>query len=228
MGAAQALGASQQAGAQALREASLAFKSAMRWRDFGAHSQPQAGAQATGAQAAGAQATGAQAGAQALGASQQAGAQQLFSLRHARLAFSRSQRLGRQLFGALSQAGSQALGATQAGAQALGASQQAGAHFSRQARLAFIRSQRLGRQLFGAHASVQPQTGSQALGASQQAGAQALGASQAPEPNRLARALLVATTLKAKRATADKRKRRFMKVTPLTKTQWENHATWRI
>ena len=58
----------------------------------------------------------------------------------------------------------------------------------------------------------------------------AFGASQQPgrqpgPPNRLARALLVAaTTLKAKRATADNRKRRFMGVLLVIKTQWENNA----
>ncbi|MGA2254499.1 MAG: hypothetical protein ABSG53_07555, partial [Thermoguttaceae bacterium] len=155
-------------------------------------------------------------------ASQHAGAQQLFSQQgwqQASLALSRSKRWGRQLFGTQPQAGSQHLGASQAGAQGFGASQ-AGAQqlFSQQgwqqASLLFSRSKRLGRQLFGAHASVQPQAGSQALGASQH-----LGASQQPgAPNRLARALLVAaTTLKAKRATADNRKRRFMGVTPCDK-----------
>src|SRR5208337_4932436 len=137
---AQGFGASQQAGAQQLfspqewqQQASLAFSSANRQRwHFGAHSQPQAaGAHAAGAQGAGAQAAGAQgAGAQAAGAqgagahaagAQAAGAQQLFSpqelQQQASLAFSRSKRWGRQLFGTQPQAGSQHFGASQAGAQ---------------------------------------------------------------------------------------------------------------
>ncbi len=122
----QALGASQQAGAQqpfsqqGWQQANLAFSSAKRQRwHLGAHSQPQAGAQAAGAQGAGAGRRSA--GAQALGASQQAGAQQPFSQQgwqQAHLAFSRSNRQGRQLLGTQPQAGSQHLGASQAGAQA--------------------------------------------------------------------------------------------------------------
>ncbi len=57
------------------------------------------------------------AGAQGAGAAQQAGAQQLFSQQEwqeASLAFSRSKRQGRQLFGTQPQAGSQHLGAAQA------------------------------------------------------------------------------------------------------------------
>jgi hypothetical protein len=129
---AQALGASQQAGAQgagaaqhfgAQQQAILAFSSHSKWRwHFGAQqpSQPQAGAQALGASQA--------AGAQAAGAAQHFGAQHLWQQRwQASLAFNRSKRQGRQLFGTQPQAGSQHFGASQAGAQGAGAAQAAGA-----------------------------------------------------------------------------------------------------
>ena len=238
-----ALGASQQAGAQQLfsqhgwQQASLAFSSANRQRwHFGAHSQPQAAAQhgrrSTGrAQAARGRRAGAHSslgglaagrGAAALLAARMAagqlGLQPLQEVRTAALRHAAASRL--TALGGFAASRGAAPGRKRSRTAAWGLRSRPG-------------HSRCGSRPTGPSPATAGKDGSSSehrprynrrpahkpWGLRSRRGPQQAGAAQQPgPPSRLARAMLVvATTLKANKATADNRKRRFMGVTPCDK-----------